>query len=97
MRVDLRGTDVGVAQHLLQRAQVATAGEQVRGERVSQRVRTHSPREPSAAGVPLNDLVETLAREPAAASVQEHTRLLAQADEPRTPLVQVSAQRLDRL
>ena len=41
VRVDLRRGDVGVAEHLLQRAQVAAAGQQVRGEGVAQRVRAH--------------------------------------------------------
>ena len=40
--VELGGREVGVAEHLLQRAQVAAAGEQVRGERVAQRVRAHA-------------------------------------------------------
>src|SRR3954454_9905507 len=41
VRVELRGGDVGMTEHLLQAAQVAAAGEQVRGERVAQRVRAH--------------------------------------------------------
>src|SRR3712207_7789233 len=36
VRVHLRRGDVGVPKHLLQRPQVAAAGEQVRGERVAQ-------------------------------------------------------------
>jgi hypothetical protein len=37
--VELGGGEVGVAEHLLHRAQVAVAGEQVRGEGVAQGVR----------------------------------------------------------
>src|SRR5947209_19934794 len=67
VRVDLRRPDVGMAEHLLQRAQVAAAGQQVGGERVSERMRAHPVLEPGAAGVALNDLVETLTREPTTA------------------------------
>ena len=41
MRVELGRGDVGVAEHLLQGAQVAAARQQVRRERVAQRVRAH--------------------------------------------------------
>ena len=37
--VDLRGGEVGVAQHLLHRPQVGSALEQMGGERVAERVR----------------------------------------------------------
>src|SRR4051794_8071884 len=56
--VHLGGRDVGVAEHLLDGAQVAAAGKQVGGEAVAQRVRTHLAREASVAGVALDDLVE---------------------------------------
>src|SRR3546814_10511806 len=39
--VDLRGRDVGVAQHLLQRAQVGAVVQQMAGEGVAQHVRRH--------------------------------------------------------
>src|SRR3712207_8912861 len=39
VRVELGGGDVGVAEHLLHRPQVAAAGQQVRREGVAQRVR----------------------------------------------------------
>ncbi len=42
VRVDLRRRDARVAEHLLQHTQVAAAGEEVRRERVAQRVRTDS-------------------------------------------------------
>src|SRR5213080_4803551 len=60
VRVDLRRGDVGVAEHLLDGAQVAAACEQVRRERVAQRVRAHLVREAGRARVSLNDLVEAL-------------------------------------
>ena len=39
MGVNLGGADVGVSQHLLERAQVCAVGEQVAGERVAEHVR----------------------------------------------------------
>src|SRR3954454_16186166 len=58
VRVQLRRGDVGVAEHLLDRAQVAAAGEQVGRERVPKRVRAHPIREPGAGRVAPDDLVE---------------------------------------
>ena len=58
--VDLGRRDVGVAEHLLDRAQVAAAGEQVGGEAVAQRVRAHPVVEAGRPGVALDDLVEAL-------------------------------------
>src|SRR6476620_9504631 len=54
--VDLGRGDVGVAEHLLQRAQVAAAGQQVRGERVAESVRAHLVVEARGARVALDDL-----------------------------------------
>jgi hypothetical protein len=89
--VDLRRRDVGVAEHLLQRPQVAAAGEQVRGERVAQRVRAHAVVQPDGAGVALDDLVEPLAGKARAAAVDEDPRLVAQPDERRPPAFEVGA------
>ena len=41
VRVDLRGGDARMAEHLLHLPQVGAAGQQVRGKAVPQRVRTH--------------------------------------------------------
>ena len=89
MRVELGGGDVGVAEHLLQRAQVAAAGEQVGGERVAQRVRAHPVREAGRGRVALDDLVEALARQAGAAVVDEQARLEPVADEPPAPAREV--------
>src|SRR5918995_1719289 len=61
MRVELGGGNVGVPEHLLHRAEVAPAGQQVRGEGVPQRVRAHLAVEPRRARVALDDLVQPLA------------------------------------
>src|SRR4029077_10191739 len=97
VRVHLGGGDVGVAEHLLDGAQVATAGEQVGGEAVAQGVRAHLAREPGVAGVALDDLVETLAGQRPAAEVDEQLRLVALPDQLRPAAAQVGGDRRDRL
>src|SRR5262249_29162180 len=67
VRVHLRRRDVGVAEHLLHRAQIATVREQVRGEAVPEGVRAHLAIEPDRPRVALDDLVEALAGEGPAA------------------------------
>ena len=63
VRVDLRGRDVGVAEHRLHRAQVGPALEQVAGERVAQHVRRHAPLEPGGGRRAAHDRPQRLARE----------------------------------
>ena len=50
MSVNLRGADVSMAQHGLQRAQVRPALEQMGGKGVAQDVRRHRPRRQAGAG-----------------------------------------------
>src|SRR4051794_31956635 len=97
VRVDLRRGDVGVPEHLLHRAEVAAAGEEVRGERVAQRVRAHLLLEPGRARVALDDLVEALAREARAAPVDEQVADVAGADERWAAALEVDPDRVDRL
>src|SRR5205823_14848339 len=68
--VDLRRRQIRVAEHLLERAQVASARQQVRRERVAQRVRAHPPLQARAPRVALDDLVDALARQRRS---EEHT------------------------
>ena len=49
MRVELRGGDIGVSEHLLERTQVAAPGQQVRRKGVAKGVRTHPVCEPPTA------------------------------------------------
>src|SRR4029078_12302177 len=79
--VELGGRDVGVPEHLLYRAQVAAAGQQMGGERVTQRVRAHLAVKSGGARVALDVLVEALAGRPPPALVDEQPPLVAQADE----------------
>ena len=83
MGVDLRRADVGVAEHLLEGAQVAPAGEEVRGERVAQRVRAHPVLQAGRAGMPADDLVQALTGQPVTAEVHEHPGLGPDSDELR--------------
>ncbi len=55
VRVDLRRGDAGVSQQFLDLPQVRTAAEQVRGETVSQRVRTDRVRQAGASRVLLDE------------------------------------------
>ena len=63
VRVELGRREVGVAEHLLHRAQVAATREQVRREGVPQGVGAHPIAEPGGLGVPQDDLVEPLPRQ----------------------------------
>src|SRR5262245_56970001 len=93
VRVELRRRDVRVAQHLLQRAQIAAARQQVRREAVAERVRTHPGRQSGRGRVALDDLVEALACEAGAALVDEQPRLPALADESRAAALEVRGER----
>ena len=94
--VDLGRGYVGVPEHLLENAQVASTGQEMRGEAVPQRVRAHAALEPGGAGVPPDDLVEPLAAERSATLVDEERGLLPQADHLRTPAVDPRPQGSDR-
>ena len=89
--VDLGRRDVGVAEHLLDRAQVAAAGEQVGGEAVAERVRAHPVAEADRLGAALDDLVEALAGQRAAALVEEQRALVGAAGHLRPAGAQVAA------
>ena len=69
--VDLRGRDVGVAQQLLHRTQVATALQQVAGERVAQHVRVHGRGQPRLLAALAQAQSDRLRREPLAALADE--------------------------
>lgn len=92
--VDLGRRDVGVAEDLLDDAQVGAAGQHVGGEGVAQRVRVEVRHADGAAGLG-DEGVHALAREPAAARVEEHGRsgLRVRADELGAPALEVVAQR----
>src|SRR5829696_1785370 len=75
VRVELRGGEVGMAEHLLDAAEVGAALEEVRGEAVAEQVRVH-PRgvEAGLCGEPPNDQERSGAGERAAAGVEEELR-----------------------
>jgi hypothetical protein len=69
----------------------------VGGEGVPQRVRAHPSFQPGGAGVALDDLVEALPRESGAAEVDEQVPLIADPHQAGTCVLNVGAERLDRL
>src|SRR5919109_1135501 len=94
VRVELRGGDVRVAEHLLHRSQVAAPREQVGGEGVTQRVRADAIGEPGRDGVAADDLVEALAGQRAAAEIDEHMRFGGPLHQAGPSPLEVCAQRL---
>ena len=90
VRVDLRGGEIGVAQHLLDGPQVGAPLEQVGGEGVTQRVGGDVVGQPRLARIALDDRVQPLPRQPPPAVVEEQLRRLqgpGAAQEGPAPLV----------
>src|SRR5690606_37995169 len=74
-----RGGDRCVSEQLLHHAHVCAAFEQVRGERVPQRVRGNVGFDPCALGGDLQYVPRTLPRQPSPASVEEQRGRRAEA------------------
>ncbi len=72
VRVDLRGGQIGVAEHHLDRAEIGTALEQVRRERVADYVRAERRADTGASAVRPQNLPEPDPAERPAAAVDEH-------------------------
>src|SRR5262249_60420139 len=82
VRVELGGRQIGVPEHLLDRAEVATAGEQVSRKRVPQGVRAHPVAEARGLRVAQDDLVQTLPGQRTTPEVDEELPLLWDPHEP---------------
>src|SRR5690606_17227463 len=93
MSVDLRRGDVCVAEHLLNGPEVGAALQQMRGEAVSQRVRSDVSRDPCRCDVPLQDLPCTHPAQRRASRVQEEPALALAALQLRTCLTKVHRRR----
>src|SRR5438046_3235083 len=93
--VELGGCEVGVAEHLLDGAQVGSPLEEVRGERVAQQVRVHARRlEPGGRGEAAQDQEGAGAGQAAALRVEKQLGSMALVEVgPATG--EVAAQRLD--
>src|SRR5262249_35011409 len=65
VRVDLRGRQIGVAEHHLDRAEIGASLEEVRRKRMSQHVRAQAARDAGLDAVLLQDLPETDPRQSA--------------------------------
>ena len=74
VRVDLRRAQAGVAEQLLDDAQVGAALEQMAGERVSQRVWRRSGRQACGAHQPIEPVADAAHAERRAARVEEERR-----------------------
>src|SRR5687767_7473935 len=83
VRVELSRRDVGVAQHLLDGAQIGAPLQQVRGERMPQRMRRYVLRDAGPLDVLAKDLPRTHAGERLAARVQKQAPLPLPFLEPR--------------
>src|SRR6266545_635181 len=93
VRVLLGGGERRVAQHFLDRAQVRAAVQQMRGERMAQRVRRHGGKILEGPALLRDDALHAAGRQPAAATVADQ-RCLARI----TPRVfQIRPHRLHRL
>ena len=94
VRVQLRGREIRVAEHLLHAAKVGSALEQVRRKRVPEQVGVDALGfEARLLGEPAQDQEDARARQAAALRVEEQLRPMA-AVEVRPPPGEVAAQRL---
>src|SRR5574341_205129 len=82
VRVALRGGEAAVTEELLDHPEVRPRVEQVRRERVPERVRAHPPGNAGRGGAPPHDRVDRARRQPAAAAIHEEraTRVPASAE-----------------
>ena len=62
--INLSGLNARVPQHLLNESKVCTAGQQVRGKTVPQRMWAHLVRDTDAFGIPLDQLPNRFAPQP---------------------------------
>src|SRR5262249_32335552 len=79
--VALRRRQAAVAEELLDHAEIGAGVEQMRRERVAQRVRAHAPADPGRGGARPHDRVQRAHAEPPAARVREQ-----RAPAPAAPL-----------
>src|SRR5438045_923131 len=99
VRINLRGRQIGVAQHHLNRAQAAARLGQVRPKRMAHDVWTEHVRQTGAAPVAFQDFPEPDAAETAAANVQKDKWRPApfRADESRPPVPKITSDPQSRL
>ena len=76
MGVNLRGSDIDMAQHLLHAPQVGPAPEQVRGETMTQRMHRHIPRHTGTNRVLLDQFPDGFAAESTAAAAMGRSEVM---------------------
>src|SRR5450830_2065668 len=96
VRVDLRGRDVYVAEHLLHRPQIRAPFQQVRRERMAQSMRRHGLGDSGLVHVLAQDLPRAHARQLSSASIEEQDSLALTFLQLRTKLAQIDRDRSDR-
>src|SRR5450830_1247886 len=96
VRVDLRGRDVYVAEHLLHRPQIRASFQQVRRERMTESMRRHGLGDSGLVHVLAEDLPRAHAGQGSAASVKEQDSLALTFLQLRTKLAQIDGDRSDR-
>src|SRR6476661_8380875 len=93
--VDLRGGDVHMPKHLLDRAEIGPPFQEVGGEGMSQRVGAHVPRDAGPLHMAAQDLPRPHTRERAAPRVEEEDPLALALLEPRPQLAEVDGHGAD--
>src|SRR5580692_2304438 len=78
--IDLRGRQRGVAEQFLDRADVAAAGEEVRGEGMPQRMRRCGLRQPERAAQPRHGELDDARRQRAALGADEQRAVVGQVE-----------------
>src|SRR5688500_18776557 len=91
--IDLRGRDVGVPKHFLDRPQVGAAFEKVGREGVTERVRRHSLLDPGAIHVLAKELPCSHPREWLASRIEKQHSLPLSPFEPRPKLTKIHGHR----
>src|SRR5213593_5180778 len=97
VRVDLRGPDVRVPEQRLHDAEVGAPGEEMRRERVAQRMRRDAAAEAGGERTTAHELPHRLARERPPAGAEEEERARAPAQQARPLLLDVRRERRTRV
>src|ERR1041384_6180852 len=95
MGIDLGGREIGVSEHLLQRAEIGATFQQMGGEGVPEGVGRHPPRDPGAPRNPLDDTPRSHPRQGSAARVEQHASPALPPAEGGTRGVEIDRERAD--
>ena len=96
-RVNLRGRNIGVSEHFLDRTQIGSAIEQMSGKGMSQQMRLHRLGDPSELRAFFHNQPQRHARKPTASGAQKEMAARARFHEMRTPRFQPDRDGITRL